>query len=249
MKLQLNKLMAGLVMAGGTVALVGCGDGGSPELAVSGNVVSSVTKADTAAIAVAQAVLKEVPQVSVTIPTAGLEFPVAGAASIGGVTNPSTTSGTAPANSVLTVKASTQSTVTVGTETMPVVGTFNIANPVAAGAAVTDEVSGDIVPGSCIFIPRIVRGIFASRFVVGGFYRMVVCTITIPTINTVIGVPRTVIPTITLAPTLITPVIVLNPPAPVNIVVNTSPTGTPTVTVGNTQLPPSVTPPVTTGGA
>ena len=249
MKLQLNKLMAGLVMAGGAVALVGCGDGGSPELAVSGNVVSSVTKADTAAISVAQAVLKEVPQVSVTIPAGGLDFPTAGATSIGGVTNPSTTSGTVPANSVLTVKASTQSTVTVGTETLPVVGSFSIATPVAAGTPVTDEVTGDIVPGSCIFIPRFVRGSFTSRFTVGGFYRMPVCVITIPTINTTLGVPRLVTPTITLAPTITTPVIVLNPPAPVNIVVNTSPTGTPTVTVGNTQLPPSVTPPVTTGGA
>ena len=32
MKFQLNKLMAGLVMAGSAVALVGCGGGDAPDL-------------------------------------------------------------------------------------------------------------------------------------------------------------------------------------------------------------------------
>lgn len=45
MKLQLNKLMAGLVMAGSVVALVGCGDGDEPTLVVTEDSPLQITKA------------------------------------------------------------------------------------------------------------------------------------------------------------------------------------------------------------
>lgn len=53
MKLRLNKLMAGLVMAGGALALVGCGGGGAPDLVTTAanDVTVKVTPASIAAIA------------------------------------------------------------------------------------------------------------------------------------------------------------------------------------------------------
>ncbi|MDP3927335.1 MAG: hypothetical protein Q8Q84_28805 [Hydrogenophaga sp.] len=48
MKLRLNKLMAGLVMAGGALALVGCGGGDAPTLVVQDDAVVAVSKAEAA---------------------------------------------------------------------------------------------------------------------------------------------------------------------------------------------------------
>jgi hypothetical protein len=52
MKLRLNKLMAGLVMAGGVMALVGCGGGGAPDLVTkaSENLTVKATAASVQAI-------------------------------------------------------------------------------------------------------------------------------------------------------------------------------------------------------
>lgn len=92
MKLQLNKLMAGLVMAGGVVALVGCGGGGEPELQTKINVQVSPT--DTKAITAAANIAAALDEVAVPLSTtAATALKVPGATTL-------TFTGPAPAGTV-----------------------------------------------------------------------------------------------------------------------------------------------------
>lgn len=67
MKLQLNKLMAGLVMAGGVVALVGCGGGDTPDLVT--KISTTVQATDTKAVAVATNLTKALDEVALPLST------------------------------------------------------------------------------------------------------------------------------------------------------------------------------------
>ena len=92
MKLQLNKLMAGLVMAGGVVALVGCGGGGEPELVT--KIKTTVTATDTKAVAVAATLAKALDEVTLPLSTtAATALKVPGATAL-------TFTGPAPAGTV-----------------------------------------------------------------------------------------------------------------------------------------------------
>ena len=227
MKLQLNKLMAGLVMAGGVVALVGCGGGGTPDLVVTENLSTKISKNDSSAITAAKTILSEASSVSVTVPSTGLEFTQESSPG-----NTATVAGNAPANSVLTVTPST---------TTGLVGTFAISS------GTDNEVTGDVEPGSCVFVVRGIRGFLATRFTLGGRYIFPVCTITLPIVNTVLSTPRTVVPTLTLGNINQPSIIVLTAPKTITVTVNPgTTTNTATVTVGSTTLPTNITLPTGT---
>lgn len=86
MKLRLNKLMAGLVMAGAAVALVGCGGGDAPDLVVQTDAVTTVSPAT---VGTTKVLVAAASGATFTLPTA--------------LTFTGTTNATAPAGSVLEI--------------------------------------------------------------------------------------------------------------------------------------------------
>lgn len=157
MKLRLNKLMAGLVMAGSALALVGCGGGGAPDLVVKTDAVTAVSPAtiDTTKVLVAAA-----SGATFTLPT---ELTFVG------------TSGnaTAPAGSVLEI---TQKPDASGNE----FAGFKLTSG-------SDSVTGVIEAGSCLFRVTESTGIFTQNWTVGQTFVQSPCNITLPVVNAAVG--------------------------------------------------------------
>jgi len=148
MKLQLNKLMAGLVMAGGVVALVGCGGGGEPELQTKINV--QVTPTDTKAITAAANIAAALDEVAVPLSTTAataLKVPGATALTFTGPAPVGTVGGIATAKITAGAKSLT-TTVKAGSCKFIVTGPANAddritkpdTNP-AAPYAINDEIT------------------------------------------------------------------------------------------------------------
>lgn len=206
MKLQLNKLMAGLVMAGGVVALVGCGGGGTPDLVVTTNSVSAISK-DAAAVATAKVLVEAASGVTFTLPSA-LTFTKVDAAA----------DATAPASSVLEITKKADAT---GTE----IASFKLSS----GA---DSVIGVIEGGSCLFRPTSVTGVFGGTWVAGKKYAQSPCNITLPVQNTTVNTTVSVAPKLTLGSI----VIPANPGITVTVTVTPGTSNTANITVNNTVI-------------
>lgn len=181
MKLQLNKLMAGLVMAGGVVALVGCGDGGSPTLGASSNVTTAINATNLAA---AQTVTN-------ALGSAGADFKLSTAIVFdANVTAGSTSTAvpTIPANSTLNLNPTTNT---------KAIADFKITAP-----NTTKTVEGVVLPGSCNFqvTGPIDTAALLDGYVVGQTYRIGTCAFTLPTatVNALVNTPVTLTPTLTL---------------------------------------------------
>ncbi|MDP3423424.1 MAG: hypothetical protein Q8S32_06650 [Burkholderiaceae bacterium] len=129
MKLQLNKLMAGLVLAGGALALVGCGGGGAPDLPK--NIDVTVKAGDTTAIATAS---------NLTTALAGVQLPLGTASTAFGV----------PSNSVLAFTGPVAGA-NLGGATITS-GNLSLVTKVSAGSCVF-EVSGPADPALRIVNP------------------------------------------------------------------------------------------------
>lgn len=206
MKLQLNKLMAGLVMAGSVVAMVGCGGGGTPDLVVKTNSVSGISK-DAAAVTTAKVLVEAASGVTFTLPSA-LTFTKVSAAA----------DATAPASSVLEVTKKADAT---GTE----IANFKLSSG-------TDAVTGVIEGGSCRFRVNSATGVFASNWVVGQTYVQNPCSITLPVTNTTVGTTVAVLPSLTLG----TVVIPAGNGKTVTVTVTAGSNNTANITVGNSVI-------------
>lgn len=180
MKLQLNKLMAGLVMAGSVMALVGCGDGGSPTLGASSNVTAAIKAGDATAITTAQTVTK-------AFGDTGANFQLGTAIVFdSNVSNPTGGVPTIPANSVLNINPTTVA---------GAIGDFKITAP-----NTTKTVEGVVLPGSCNFqvtgpidVAQLLDG-----YTVGQIYRIGTCAFTIPTTSSLVNTQTNLTPTLTL---------------------------------------------------
>ena len=185
MKLQLNKLMAGLVMAGGAVALVGCGDGGSPTLGASSDLTKTIKAGDTVAISAAQTIVKAFGET-------GADFKLATAIVFdANVTTPAASVPTIPANSVLNINPTTVA---------GAIGDFKITAPN------TDKtVEGVVLPGSCKFqvTGPTDQTKLLGGYIVGETYQINDCAITLPTAkaNVLVGVIAALNPSLTLKST------------------------------------------------
>lgn len=187
MKLQLNKLMAGLVMAGGAVALVGCGDGGSPTLGASSNLTKTIKAGDTVAIQGAQTIAKAFGET-------GANFPLSSAIVFDANVTPganSTAVPPIPANGTLNLNPSTNAAA---------IADFKITAP-----NTTKTVEGIVLPGSCNFqvTGPIDTAQLLDGYVVGQIYRIGTCAFTVPTatVNALVNTPVTLTPTLTLGNT------------------------------------------------
>lgn len=159
MKLQLNKLMAGLVLAGSAVALVGCGGGDAPTLTVS---TDSVTKISAATLSTAKVLVAAADGVDFTLPA--LTFAKDG----GG------TPATSPTDSVLEI---TKNTTATGNE----FANFTLTSG-------TSKVTGEIETGSCKFKVVSADGIFLNVWVVGQTYVQDPCSLVLETTGVAVGV-------------------------------------------------------------
>jgi len=152
MKLRLNKLMAGLVMAGGALALVGCGGGDAPTLVLKSDATVQVTKNDIASIASTKALVEAGTGDTVFEMPSNITFQEVDGESVVG-----TTSTTAPP--VITFK--------------PTTDTSSVA---LADFSMTDGsggiVEGTVDAGSCRFR---VKNSNSPRFLVNKTYRIVSC--------------------------------------------------------------------------
>jgi hypothetical protein len=158
MKLQLNKLMAGLVLAGSAVALVGCGGGDTPTLVVTSDAVipvsaSTVSSARSVVGAASSGVTFDLPALSFPAKTAG------------------TTAAAAPAGSVLTLT----------TKTAP--GDKEIAEFILTSGS-TGKVTGVVLAGSCEF--KVVTSNLPG-WVVDQVYTQNPCSITLRVRNAAVG--------------------------------------------------------------
>ena len=158
MKLRLNKLMAGLVMAGGALALVGCGGGDAPTLVVKTDAVTTVSAAtvDTTKVLVEAAT-------GATFTLPALTF----------AKDSAPADATAPAGSVLEI---TKKATATGAE----IADFKLSS----GA---DNVTGVIEAGSCRFRVTAATGVFATNWVVGQTYVQSPCSITLQVVNAPVG--------------------------------------------------------------
>ena len=218
MKLQLNKLMAGLVMAGGAVALVGCGDGGSPTLGASSNATTVIKADDKAAIQSAQTITRAFGE-------AGANFPLGGGVVFNtNVTNPTASVPPVPPNSTLNLNPSTNARA---------IGDFKISAP-----GTTKTVQGFVLPGSCQFT---VTGPSAADlldgYVLGNTYAITPCNLSLQTSGVNVGVEVAAGASLTLGYVTIP----ANDPAtgaPRTVTVTVSDTGAVTAVVpAGTQIP------------
>lgn len=161
MELQLNKLMAGLVLAGSAVALVGCGGGDAPTLTVQADAVAPINAAN---IATTKVLVEAASGAKFTLPA--LTFTKVSAPN----------DATAPADSVLEiVKKATP----VGNE----FADFTLTS----GTDGTNKVEGVIEAGSCRFKVTASSGTFASSWIVGQTYVADPCAITLQVENAAVG--------------------------------------------------------------
>lgn len=231
MKLQLNKLMAGLVMAGGAVALVGCGGGDAPTLGAATNVTAAVTATNLTAIATAQTVVAATGETGANYP---LGTTVVFNSVVGGGTVPAI-----PANSTLNLNPTT---------TTGAIADFKITAP-----NTTKTVEGVVKPGSCNF--EVTGPIDAAQlldgYTVGQTYSIATCGFTIPTTSALVGTPATLTPTLTLGTTVIpastTITVTIQDNGSVTALVPTTVNGVTTTTT--VTLAPAGSVSLTTGGA
>jgi hypothetical protein len=162
MKLQLNKLMAGLALAGSVVALVGCGGGDAPTLVINQDAtLPEIKGSDSASVATARTIFTAASGASFTLP----------ALTLAGVGNENKD---VPASSVLEVTAKPSPT---GNE----IGNFKLVN----GA---DSAEGTIEAGSCVFkvaSSPVPTGIFANM--AGKSYKQEPCQIKLGVANLPVG--------------------------------------------------------------
>ena len=176
MKLRLNKLMAGLVLAGSVMALVGCGGGDAPDLVVKADAVTTISPTS---VATAKVLVEAASGATFTLPAA-LTFAKDGAPA----------DATAPAGSVLEISAKTGATGSA-------IADFKLSSG-------TDSVTGVIEAGSCRFKVETATGIFATNWVVGQTYIQNPCAITLPVVNAAVGATLNVPVQLTLGTTKIT---------------------------------------------
>ncbi|MDZ4189030.1 MAG: hypothetical protein U1D25_13110, partial [Hydrogenophaga sp.] len=169
MKLRLNKLMAGLVMAGGAVALVGCGGGDAPTLVVKANSVTSITNTP-AAVATTKVLVEAATGAAFTLPALSFDNAVSTSAAAA-----------APVGAVLEISTATPA---AGTITAATIAAFKITAPTGAAAG---EVNGVVDAGSCRFRVTSSTGVFAASWVVGQIYVKNPCQITLPVANAAVG--------------------------------------------------------------
>jgi hypothetical protein len=167
MKLQLNKLMAGLALAGSVVALVGCGGGDAPTLVVTSDAVipvgdSTVSSARSVVGAASSGVTFDLP---------ALSFPAK---------TPDTTAANAPAGSVLTL---TTRTAPVGKE----IADFTLTS------GSTGKVTGVVLAGSCEFE---VKTSNLPDWVVDKVYVQDPCSITLRVRNVAVGATGVSVPVV-----------------------------------------------------
>jgi hypothetical protein len=162
MKLQLNKLMAGLVMAGGAMALVGCGGGDAPGFVLQEDAALPAIKGtDAASIATAKTIFTEATGAAFTLPALTFE----------GVGNENKD---VPEGSVLEIAAKTGAT---GAE----IGNFTLSSG-------NDKAVGTIEAGSCVFkvaSTPVPTGIFANM--AGKTYKQEPCQIKLGVANLPVG--------------------------------------------------------------
>lgn len=187
MKLQLNKLMAGLVMAGGAVALVGCGDGGSPTLGASSNITKVIKAGDTVAIQGAKTITSAFGE-------AGANFPLGTKLVFDANVTPGakpTDIPPIPANSILNLNPTT---------TAGAIADFKITAP-----NTNKTVEGIVLPGSCKF--RVTGpsdlALLLDGYVIGEDYAFNNCVLGANTNGVSVGVPTEVGSTLTLGSTTI----------------------------------------------
>lgn len=188
MKLQLNKLMAGLVMAGGAVALVGCGDGGSPTLGASSNLTKTIKAGDSTAIAGAQTITKAFGEAGANF---SLGTKLVFDANVTPGANP-TAVPPIPANSTLNLNPTTKT---------GAIADFKITAP-----NTTKTVEGIVLPGSCKF--RVTGptdvALLLEGYVVGEDYAFNNCVLGANTNGVSVGVQTPVGVTLTLGTSTIT---------------------------------------------
>lgn len=231
MKFQLNKLMAGLVLAGSVLALVGCGGGDAPTLGASSNVTATVTAGNTTAINTAKAVVAATGETGANFM---LPASVVFNSRVGGGSVPAI-----PANSTLNLNPTT------------VPGAIADFKMTAAGT--TKVVEGVVKPGSCQFevTGPTDSALILDGYVVGQTYTISPCSFTIPTANAAIDTTVTVTPTLTLGtdtiPASRTISVTVNNNGSVTALVTTTVGGVTTTTP--VPLAPAGSVSITTGGA
>ena len=231
MKLRLNKLMAGLVMAGGALALVGCGGGGAPTLGAANNVTAAVSATNQTAINTARTVIA-------ATGAAGANFAVPTAIPFNSVSGGGTPP-VIPAGSVLNLS--------------PTAASGAIANFQITAPNTSKTVQGVVEPGSCNF--RVTGPVDAAQlldgYVVGQVYTIGTCRFTIPSSGAPVGAPAVLTPTLTLGSVVIpantTITVTIQDNGAVTAQVPTVVNGVTTFTTVTVAPPGSVS--LTTGGA
>lgn len=168
MKLRLNKLMAGLVMAGGALALVGCGGGDAPTLVVKADSVTTISNTP-AAVATTKVLVEAATGAAFTLPALSFDNSVTGS-----------TAAAAPVGAVLEISTATPD---AGTITAASIAAFKLTAPTGQ----TGEVKGVVDAGSCRFRVTASTGVFATSWVVGQIYVKNPCQITLPVTNAAVG--------------------------------------------------------------
>lgn len=230
MKFRLNKLMAGLVMAGGALALVGCG-GDAPALGAASNLTAAVSATNQTAINTARTVIAATGD-------AGANFAVNTAIPFNSVSGGGTPP-VIPAGSVLNLNPTTAS---------GAIADFKITAPNTSKA-----VEGVVEPGSCNF--RVTGPVNTAQlldgYVVGQIYTIGTCRFTIPSSGALVNAPVSLTPTLTLGDVVIpantTITITIQDNGSVTAQVPTVVNGVTTFTTVTVAPPGSVS--LTTGGA
>lgn len=159
MKLRLNKLMAGLVMAGSVMALVGCGGGDAPTLFVQ---TDAVTTIGPASVDTAKVLVDAASGATFKLPALTFDNKV-----------PAGADAMSPADAVLEITKKAGATGAA-------IADFSLTS----GA---DKVTGVINAGSCEFVVGNATGIFAASWIVGQTYVQSPCAITLPVVNAAVG--------------------------------------------------------------
>lgn len=143
MKLRLNKLMAGLVMAGGVVALVGCGGGDAPDLLPT-DIEATVVATDANAVKLASNVAVALAGTPIALTSTAATNLGVPAGSTLTFTGTGTGAGAIAAATLNSGTKSLQTNVTAGSCKFTVTGPTNAADRIEKSAGVPYAI-GDVI--------------------------------------------------------------------------------------------------------